>query len=119
MTRTTAKHFAIFKKEAARCIKLWRIVGWRVEFVHAKRDARADVRASTKDHACVICLSTEWDEMDGLRVTDAMVRDSARHEVAHLLVDPLNEVAHFRYITQDQQTQAVESVVRHLEDILP
>lgn len=116
--RTTAAHFATFKAECARCIKLYRITGWRVDYLHTKCDeSRAQCRSNAKDQAAVLVLSTEWGT--DIPATEALVKQAARHEVIHLIVDKLHEAACFRYVTKDEVTHAVESTVRHLEEILP
>lgn len=115
--RTTARHFAIFKAECERCIDHFRIVGWRVEYVHEDLvDARARCRSNAVDQVAVLVLSTIWRD---IAPTDNAVLKSARHEVIHLIVDPLDELCQFRWVTQDQHRHALESVVRHLEEILP
>ncbi len=117
VSATNKRHFALFVAEAEACIKRWRIVGWRVEFLHEKlTESRAEIRTSAKNHAAVIVLNTEWDHDE---VTDKKVRESARHEAVHLLVDELDEIAQFRYVTNDQRVHALESVVRHLDELLP
>lgn len=116
--RTTKRHFAIFKAECERCIKLYRIVGWRVDYLHDKcEEARAQCRSDARTQVAVLALSTEWG--DQVPATDALVKQAARHEVIHLIVDKLHEAAAFRHVTADQLKHAIESTVRHLEEILP
>ena len=116
--KTTPRHFAIFKAECERCIKLYRIVGWRVEYMHDHCDGnRAECRTKSVDQVAVLSLGTDWG--DQIAPTDALVRKSARHEVIHLVIDRLAECAHSRWITNDQYQNALEATVRHLEEILP
>ena len=115
---TSRQHFAVFKAECARCIKLYRIVGWRVEYLHEKLDdVRAECRSDAANQVVVLVLSTHWG--DQIPATDVLVRQTARHEVIHLIVDKLNEVACFRFVTKNEHKHAVEATVRHLEEILP
>lgn len=115
--RTTAKDFAAFKAEVQRLVRLWRIVGQRIEFLHEKIDARAEIRSDAKNAVCVIVLSTEWGT--DIKPTDTLVKDCARHECVHLLIDRLDEIAQIRFVTRDQHIHAVETVVRHLAELLP
>lgn len=116
--RTTKRHFSLFRSECERCIKLYRIVGWRADYLHDKCEgARAECRSDAKHQVVVFALSTEWG--DQVRPTDALVRQAARHEVIHLIVDKLNEISQFRFVTRDEHQHALESTVRHLEEILP
>jgi hypothetical protein len=114
---TNRKHFAIFKAECERRIKQFRIVGWRTDYLHEKIDARAECRSDAVTQTVVFVLSTDWG--DQIPPTDACVRRAARHEVIHLIVDKLNEAACFRFVTKDQHKHALESTVRHLEELLP
>ena len=117
MSKTTEKHYAAFKAEVERCVRLWRIVGWRIETLHEKcEDSRAQFRSSAQNHVADIVLNKEWDDEEP---TIANVVKAARHEVVHLLVAELHEIAVLRYVTNDQRIHALESTVRHLEDILP
>ena len=116
--RTTAAHFAIFKAECERRIKQYRIVGWRVDYLHDKCEgSRAECRSDARNQVAVLALSTEWG--DQVAATPELVRQAARHEVIHLILDHLTECAAFRWVTQDQYKHALERTVRHLEDILP
>ena len=115
MTRTLSRDFALFRRECERCIRRWKIVGWRIEFAHEKMNCRAECRTSYDSHACTLVLSSEWDGP----VTNKLIRDCARHEVVHILLDDLNSIACARYTTNDKRTLALESTVRHLQELLP
>lgn len=113
---TTARDFKIFKKEALRCIKLWRITGWRIEFDHKQINSRAQYLGDAINHVCMITLSKYW--LNDV-ITDRKIKSAARHEVIHCLLDELDEVGQLRFVTRDQHTHALESVTRHLEELLP
>ena len=116
MSATTKRHFAIFKAECERCIRLYRIVGWRVEYAHEKMDNRAEYRCNYADRTAELVLSSHWKDD---HVTDERVRDSARHEVIHLLLAGLHTAALARHIERDRLSGVVEATVRHLEEVLP
>ena len=114
--RTTAADFRLFVAECRRCIKRWKIVGVRVEFGHKKIDGRAEIRTGSGTATAEIYLGTEWGEETPTR--DAVL-DSARHEVIHLILDPLNHCMVSRYLTDDERRAALERTVRHLQELLP
>jgi len=115
--KTTAADYRLFVRTVAHYVKLYRLTRWRIETVHEDYEGtRAWIQASTLNHTATIGLSVDWKDDP---VTTAHVHRAARHEVIHIILDPLNEVAAARYLTYDQKKQALESTVRYLEDMLP
>lgn len=116
--RTTARHFAIFKAEVRRLLKLWNMVDWDVRVYHEKCDkALATCEARGVVHVCIICLSTTWDVP--VAPIDEDIRAVARHEVAHLVTGELIMMARSRYCTDDEVTAAIETTARRLGRMLP
>ena len=117
-TRTTKRHFELFKSECLRLLEEWGVLSeWRVEFVHEKLvDSRAQIRTVLLGRACVLALSTEWEEPgDAPQMTDQSIRDCAQHEAVHLMLAPLNDLCGSRYLTEDEHKAAVESTVRRVQ----
>lgn len=115
--RTTERHFAIFKAEVHRLLKLWNIVDWDVRIRHEKTDGLATCEPRAISRICVIRLATDWGPND--TPTDDLVRSSARHEVAHLVTGELIMMARSRCVTDDELTAAIETTARRLERMLP
>lgn len=90
----------------------------RIDFRHIPlEDAYARVDSNHSSRVVTMCFSTDWDTIRP--PTTESIKETARHEVVHLIVDPLNCLMHTRYLSQPEATYAVESVVRHLQDLLP
>ena len=121
----TEKHFAIFKHEALRLIRLWAIDDWKVSLVHERlKECYAQCRTDAVSRVCTLSLSTTGVEMDGngdkhYAPTDFSIRETARHEVIHLLLADLDDVGRRRYATKDEVERASESVARKLHELLP
>lgn len=119
---TTARHFAIFKAECKRLLKLWGVNDWDVTFAHEGLSyARAQCRFSLITRVATISLGRVWSG-DGNKAYEpafSMIKDCARHECAHLLLAPLHGLTGARYVTEDEEKCAVESVCRHLQGLLP
>ncbi len=116
--KITARHFAIFKAEIHRLLKLWNIVDWDVRVRHEKMDADlAECQPRGVARICVIRLNTSWGVGD--EPTDEALRATARHEVAHLVTGELIMMARSRYATEDEVIAAIETTARRLERMLP
>ena len=115
--RTTDKDFRLFQSEAKRCLKAWGLNGWDVDFMHQplRSGVFAECRTEVVSRHATIALNTRTSSpVDKHRITDA-----ARHEVCHVLVGPIHSLNHAAFKTEDESTQAVESVVNKLNSLLP
>ena len=52
------------------------------------------------------------------RIAESEIAQTAKHEMLHLLLSRLSELAVSRYVTEDQITEAEEELVRKLEGLL-
>ena len=116
-TRTTKRHFDLFRSECLRLLAEWGVLSeWRVEFVHEKVEARAQCRTSLVGRAAVLVLSTDWEEAgDAPQMTDRSIRDAAQHECVHLMLAPIHDLGAARYVTSDEMEAAIESTVRRVQ----
>ena len=117
MSATTKRHFAVFKAECERLLKLWNVVDWEVRIRHEKCDGLATCEPRGVSRICIIRLATNWGPLDV--ADDARVRAAARHEVAHLVTGELIMIARSRVVSDDEITAAVEVTARRLERMLP
>lgn len=116
MSRTTARHFAIFKAECDRLIKLWGLVDWEFRILHDSNDGLATC-APQNNRICVIRLARTWGKLD--EITDARLRAAARHECAHAVTGELIVMVRARCVSEDELTAAIEVTARRLERMLP
>lgn len=115
MTKTTKKHFEIFKEECEKWIKKLNIDSWRIEYDHMDMDARAKYYIGVRDRCIDLCLGTDFSPNTP---TDELIRKSAKHEVIHLLTAKLSGLAINRFATEDQIYEESEAVTRKLENLL-
>lgn len=116
MSRTTARHFAIFKAECERLIKLWGVVDWEVRIIHSNAPGLATC-SPQNNRICVIRLGKTWGALD--EITDARLRAAARHECAHAVTGELLVMVRARCVSEDELTAAIEVTARRLERMLP
>lgn len=120
MTKTTKKHFGIFKTECERLIKKAGLGGWSVKIFHRKcetENATAEIEYGMINRSVIIVFDTEWDENYRILTPEA-VRVTAKHEIAHLIIARLAVSAEARFITESEVTEAKEEIARILEKIL-
>jgi hypothetical protein len=120
--RTTAKHFALFKREASECLEKWGINDLHIYFHHGKRNARATFSGDNVKRVATITLSLDWEkwEPDDVRpsITDEDIRVVARHECVHALLLPIAALPG-SFCTEAETEMAEEAVVQRLLRILP
>jgi hypothetical protein len=121
--RTTPKQFSLFKNTCQECVKRWGIVGWHIHYKHEKLSGARVAQVATQvfNRVAWISLRSEWDDsqIDFPNLDDAAVIRTARHEVTHLLLAPLADVVSARYLTEDHEREANESVCNHVMSLLP
>ena len=93
--KTTKADFAKFKKFCEEALDAYRLRDWDVSYAHKLLDEHmAQNRMVVSDQKSTIILSTDWecepdDEFDKDNiVNDESLRDTAWHEVEHLLFMP-------------------------------
>jgi hypothetical protein len=119
--KTTDRHFEIFKAEALKAADSWGLNDIKLYFHHGQRDARASMSARHIKRVATITLSTEWEEClenEATEVTDEEIRETARHEVIHVLILPLACLIG-DFCTKDEAESAEEQLVQRLMRLLP
>jgi hypothetical protein len=113
----TAKHFRLFKREVLRLWKLWEMSGWELAVEHHQIGERvfANCGCNPGQRSIRIRLS----KTSEVPVTEASLLDSARHEMCHAVVEPLDSIGCCRYVTEDEINAASHEVLRRLMKVLP
>lgn len=113
----TAKHFRLFKREVQRLWMLWEMSGFELVVEHHAPGIRAfaSCQCNPTQRSIRIRLGKESE----VPVTDALLVDTARHEMCHALVEPLDSIGCCRYVTEDEMNQASHEVLRRLMRLLP
>jgi hypothetical protein len=112
MYKTTPEDFELFKSEVLRLIQLFQIDDWAVYFEKVKSaNYQAACVTNVVDRTVTFRLADKIDSPEQIKI-------SAFHEVCHLLIVEIGDLARYRFVTEDEVTRATESTVRKLQSIL-
>lgn len=118
MKRSSAEQFELFKSECKRWIDKVGITGWDVYYEHKPLKNLAQCCTKSISHLAIITLTSEWDS-EGIPCTDEGIALAAKHEVMHLLIAKLDDLASARWVTADEVTEASEELVIRLTNLIP
>ena len=121
MPTTTKADFKLFKKESEKWIDIIGLKGFEFRFCHALFDGDdnstfADVSWDTAGRCAYINLYKEWPDI--YQKNDNEVRIAAFHEVAHVFIGKLGNLARARYIKEREIEEEEHAIIRTLEGIL-
>ena len=113
--KLTRRHFATFTRAFGRYLALYGLSGWHIEFHHEadSSGSMASVAVTFEAHRADVYLAPVWDEEPSRERLYA----KARHEVFHVFVAKLADVATRRYLSETDVTEAEEELVVRLMNI--
>lgn len=115
--KTTEEHFELFKTAVEEWCRRLHIDGWHIYFAHDELDGNyAQVATSATNRVATITLSTVWDDL--YKPTLETIDETAKHEVVHILLAPLRELALNRFATEDQIEAAEEELSRRIDQLI-
>ena len=112
--KTTPEQFELFKKYVNYYIIEFNLFDWAVYF-ELKRLDDCQARCSTDIKSRVVTFSL------GIQIyytSDEDIKNCALHEVCHLLIADISDLAYKRSVTFDQIEQAAETVTRRIQALL-
>ena len=116
--KTTITHFATFKKECLRLQKEWGLLDWELNFEHAPTaGALASCQPCFGSREVFLKLHPVWGEK-GYPPTHENICETAKHEMIHVLLAPLEDLVAKRYITKDMENDAGHAVLIRLMKLL-
>ena len=113
--KTTPQQFELFVKTCKFWQKQFGLFDYRVQYYHEKMKNTTDCATATtckEDRTAAICLNTAW----VIPVTFAELQRVALHEVMHVLLADLTDVACQRCISETDVKVANEGAVVRLEN---
>ena len=110
--KLTEEHFGIFRAECLRLQAELGLSGWALHFHFRKLDVLASMQANSKRHVVAIALATTWPSHR--EPTGQNIRDSARHEMLHVLLARLVYWGTLRETDLEEMQSEEESVVNAL-----
>lgn len=116
--KTTAKHFADFKRYHAEYMRRYGLLQWRVEYEHKHLESSYATSDFNFTGKCMcVALATKWVMERPLNSRE--LRRLAKHEVNHALLHGLYWHARARFIQVDTLDEAEEGIVRVLDTLIP
>lgn len=114
--KTTKADFEYFKECCQYYLKKYGITEYTVWIEHEKLSgAVGECSFKSVEKCATLKLNTSW---SGAK-TKADIKETAKHEVVHVLLGKLSEYGRSRYVTPDELTEAIEEVVNRLAVLLP
>lgn len=119
MSKVTKEQFDLFKKECRKWIDKFELNNWKVHFKlgDAGEGNRASINRNVTGYIASIHLADSWDKLN-VSLTNAEIRQNAKHEIIHLLLGRYSAQARERFIIQSELDEAGEELVRKLEWII-
>ena len=104
--------FQIFKNECLKFQKAWGLSDWELTFHKEKMDSSIYAMIYTNIKGKTACLAYD------VTKKDSNPKREAKHEMIHLVLAELSDLAHTRFTTYDRLYSAEEGIVRRLEKLL-
>jgi hypothetical protein len=115
---TSHEDFEVFKERVQFWSKEFGLTEWCLYFYHERIEDRfATCAANYRGKVASFVLNMDWDEEYKPHDWTELDR-TARHEVIHLLLAPLEILARERFTTEGEITAVVEGLVRRIEAIM-
>lgn len=115
--KTTKQHFEVFKGECQKWIDILKLDNWDVHYRwYLDKNSRGSCSTDLDGYVATLELSKEWRNYD--KLTDDDIKQTAKHEVIHLLLARLSQNARARYVSSDDLGESEEELVRKLEKII-
>lgn len=115
--KTTPEHFELFKQEAEKWIDFYGLKDWRFCFYHEEglENSAASYGYNIQGRIVSIYLEPDWQHQE---ITEEQLKRSAFHEVTHILLARLREMALNRVAFEVDIDEEIHSIIRTLEKVL-
>lgn len=120
--KTNKKDFEIFTSECEYFVELLGLTDWKIYYTHElwSNDSYANCDLNIPARVATINLSTDWNE--GKKTKEELnyiLKEIALHEVCHILLSDLCQLALSKYIKSSDEIDSIEHVIiRRLERAL-
>lgn len=119
--KTTKAHYKLFQAECRKWLRKFGLIDWRVTFFHEDWSescgpANAWCRWNQRGRTASLCLATDWGWSE-TSITNDMIRNKALHEVCHLLMARITDMAEC-YVAKDEVEEEAHCIIRRIENVL-
>ena len=116
--KTTQKQFKLFRKECQKWIDRFELSGWRFDYLLEDIGKRqAEVERFYENCVVTVRFCTTLEKADGRSYTE-VIKDTAKHEMIHILIGNLATMAYSKYVSESEITKHEEELTRKLENII-
>lgn len=110
------KDFALFQSEFKKWQKLFGLTGYKVYFKHEPLDnSFGDISINQEDMVVTVRFNSKLTDKDKPYQD---IKRTAKHEALHLLVGRLEMNGRYRYISENEISEASEELVHRLENLI-
>lgn len=112
---TTPEHFECFQAACLEAVERFGLKGWNIYVRHHEIEASfAEVLSYSQERWATVFLGKTWP----VEPTNKLLKSTAHHEVAHILLAPLADAALERFGSESQIREAAEAIVVTLEHLI-
>lgn len=117
--KLTQKHFERFVNYCIQYQAHFKLHDWALafEFKDLQED-RARTVLTLEASQAVIGLNTNWNE-DVRKFAEQQLREVAKHEMLHVFLGRLGELARYRYLTSRELEAAEHAIIQKLLFLIP
>lgn len=115
-TTLTNREINLFKSEVKRLWELWGMTGWVLDV--SDDDCEYDASCSTNLLQRRILIQVNR-KPKKLPLNDDAIKELARHEMIHALLEPIGSLNFSRFVTKDECDAADHEVLHRLSGLLP
>ncbi len=116
MAKVTQKQFKLFCDEFQKYVNKFGLQEWELRFFLEDMESLASIHTDYLGRICKVALTKEWN--DSLPLTNAQIKECAKHEAIELLTDDMGTIAHARYTMLEELQAARHTLVRRLEKLI-
>jgi hypothetical protein len=111
---TTEADFELFKSEIARLVEKFGLCEWHVYYdLRPISPHNAQCETNVISRSCTMVLNTRI-----ALYTDEEMKDTAAHEVSHLILADVVDLGGYRWVSKDEFFAASERVARKIQNLL-
>lgn len=114
--KTTKQHFETYQTRCDFWLQMFGLRKWELYFEHKNEPSKlAWTKADHGAKIATIGLATDWGD---LKPDDYQIDRVAKHEMLHILLNPLYTLAVDRFVNSNQINDAEEEIVMMLEKVV-
>lgn len=110
------KDFKLFQEEFKKWQYQFGLTGYKVYFKYEPlEDSFANIATTQGERIATVRLNSDLPDKDKPHKN---IKQSAKHEALHLLLDRLEQKARYRYSSENEIHEAIEELVYKLEELI-